>query len=641
MNILRRLYRYIVPYRGWAILAFGSMILVAATYGALVALAGPLFDEVLTRNRASVAVHGSVSSHDKPSIASGKNTALRILLVRDRPEGQRGLFVNVVDDVSRPLRSWWAAHEHDRWKVIPYLLLIIFAVRAFSSFFAEYAFQKVGLSTVRDLRNELYEAIIHQSHRFFYERSTGELVSRIVSDADQIQAAVSIRMGDLFQESANLIVLATYVFLVNTELALISLVVAPVIVIPVVQFGKRLRKTTHRSQERMAGIATLLEETIKGVRIVKAFTMEPFEITRFREATQKHLNVNLKAQRIQALTSPVMELLAGVCIVLLLLYAGFRIQSQTLTTGEFISFVMALALMYAPIKRLNKVNLSMNAAISAAERVFRMLDTPNAIVESAEAVQIDTVGRGISFDKVSFGYRDEPVLRDISLTVAPGEVVALVGGSGAGKSTLVNLLPRFYDVSEGAITIDGHDVRDLTLDSLRGLTAFVTQEVILFNDTVRNNIAYGRAGVSDEEVIRAAQAANAHDFIAALPHGYDSTVGESGVLLSGGQRQRLAIARAIFKNAPILILDEATSALDTESERLVQQALSNLMEGRTTLVIAHRLSTIRSADKIVVLDSGAIREVGTHDDLLERKGIYRRLYEMQFLEDERPSEALA
>ena len=301
MKILRRLYRYIVPYRGWAILAFASMILVAATYGALVALARPLFDEVLTRNRATVSSPGQPPSVDSATkLTAGKNTALRILLRRDLPEGRRGLFVNVIDDLSRPVRFWWTSHAHDRWKIIPYFLLAIFVVRAFSAFFAEYAFQKVGLSTVRDLRNQLYESIIHQSHRFFYERSTGELVSRIVSDADQIQAAVSIRMGDLFQESANLLVLATYVFLVNTELALISLVVAPIIVIPVVQFGRRLRKTTHRSQERMAGIATLLEETIKGVRIVKSFTMEPFEIKRFREATRKHLDVNLKAQRIQA-----------------------------------------------------------------------------------------------------------------------------------------------------------------------------------------------------------------------------------------------------------------------------------------------------------------------------------------------------
>jgi len=636
MKSLRRLYRYLIPYRGWAVLALISMIVVAISYGALVALAQPLFDEVLTRQDAGPKKVSAVRDSDRM-----KDRAINALLRRDLPEGRRGAIINGIDRLSSPAHQWWVKHEKDRWRYIPWVLLIVFLTRAFAVFFAEYAFQKVGLSTVRDLRNELYEKIINQSNRFFSERSTGELVSRIVSDADQIQAAVSIRMGDLFQESANLIALSAFVLVANTELAVISFLVAPIIVFPVVQFGKRLRKTTHRSQERMATIATLLEETIRGVRIVKAFTMEPFELQRFREATQRHLSVNLKAHRIQALTSPVMELLAGVCIVMLLLYAGFRIQAGTLTTGEFISFIMALALMYAPIKRLNKVNLSMNAAISAAERVFAMLDTPNEVTEKTSATTIAGIGSGIVFENVTFRYREEPVLRGLDLTVSPGEMLAIVGASGAGKSTLVNLLPRFYDVDSGRILIDGHDVRDLRLQSLRGLIGYVTQEVVLFNDSVRNNIAYGRSDVPEELLIAAARAANAHEFISALPDAYDSMIGESGVLLSGGQRQRLAIARALLKDPPILILDEATSALDTESERLVQQALFNLMQGRTSLVIAHRLSTIRRASKIIVLDAGRIQEAGTHEVLLAKKGIYRRLYDMQFLEDERTSEALA
>jgi subfamily B ATP-binding cassette protein MsbA len=614
MKVLRRLYRYLRSYKAWAFLAFGSMVLFALSQTVLAALVQPIVDEVLTPP-------GVVRKTEAADTVSRADVFLRnnlpiVAKAKDRFDG------------------WWSGDKSQRWRRVLTILLMVFVLRAITSFLSEYSFQKVGLSTVRDLRNQLYDRMIHQSHHFFSKRSTGEMVSRVVSDADAIQAAVSTRMGDLLQESVTLVGLIAYVFIKNPTLALVSLVGAPLIVAPVVQFGKRLRKTTHRSQERMAEIATILEETIRGVRIVKAFTMEPFEIGRFREATAKHLRWTLSAQRVQAMTSPVMELLAGVCMVLLFGYAQSRIAAGTLTGGEFASFLTALALMYAPIKKLNKVNLSLNTALSAAERVFAMLDVPNEVSEKPGAKVLASVGTGVKYEGVTFTYGNDPVLRDIELNVAPGEIVALVGGSGAGKSTLVNLLPRFYDVTSGRITIDDVDVRDTTLHSLRSLMGFVTQEVILFNDSVRNNIAYGRTNVDEASVIAAAQAANAHEFITALPQGYDTSIGESGVLLSGGQRQRLAIARALFKDPPILVLDEATSALDTESERLVQQALNNLMRGRTTLVIAHRLSTIRSAHKIVVLDKGRIVEVGTHEALLERRGVYRKLYDLQFVDDE-------
>jgi len=630
MSVLKRLYRYVDQYRIWAIIAFGSMIIFAISQTVMIALSQPLFDEVLTRPTTQV------SSQDSTT----KRWILDIVLKRNKREGKRGWLINTFDRSQRRFDAWWNANQADKWQRVLTILLIVFAIRAFTSFFSEYGFQKVGLSTVRDLRNELYERIIHQSHRFFAQRSTGEMVSRLISDADAIQAAVSTRMGDLFQESITLFGLLVYVFISNTELAVITFVAAPLLVYPVVHFGYRLRRTTHRSQERMADMATVLEETIRGVRIVKAFTMEKFEIGRFREATKRHLASTLKAQRIQAATSPIMELIGGIGILLLFLYAHRRIAAGTLTVGQFVAFIAAIAAMYQPIKKLNKVNLSVNTALSAAERVFRMLDIDNEVKEPPSAVEIATVGKGIRYENVTFAYDGEPVLRNINLDIAPGEIVALVGSSGAGKTTFVNLLPRFYDVLEGQITINGINVHDASLRSLRGLMGFVTQEVVLFNDTVRNNIAYGRLDADEKSVIEAAKAANAHEFITTLPQGYDTLIGESGVLLSGGQRQRLAIARALFKNPPILILDEATSALDTESERLVQQALNNLMRGRTTLVIAHRLSTVRTANKIVVLEKGEIVEVGRHEELLSRRGIYRRLYDLQFMEQE-PTGALA
>jgi subfamily B ATP-binding cassette protein MsbA len=629
MKVLRRLYRYLRHYKAWAALAFGSMIVFAVTQTVMIGLVQPIIDIGLTPPSARPRAETHPSREE-----AAKTRVLDTILKRDLPEGRRGWIINHIDQVNHQFHDWWDnTNNKIQFRRLLAALLIVIVLRAASSFFSEYAFQKVGLSTVRDLRNQLYERLIYQSHRFFSERSTGEMVSRVVSDADAIQAAVSTRMGDLFQESLTLFFLLVYVFWTNPELALITVIVAPVMVYPVVHFGRRLRGTTHRSQERMADMATLLEETIRGVRIVKAFTMERFEIGRFRNATNRHLSSNLKAQKIQALSSPVMDLVTGLGALAIFFYANRRIASGTLSMGALMAYMAALAAMYQPIKKLNKVNLSVNTALSAAERVFRMLDIPNEVEDKADAKTSIAVGSGIRYEGVAFRYGEEPVLRDVDVNIAPGEIVAVVGGSGAGKSTFVNLLPRFYDVNGGRITIDGHDIRDVKLSALRGLMGFVTQEVVLFNDTVRNNIAYGRSEVDDAKVVAAAKAANAHDFISALPAGYDTEIGESGVLLSGGQRQRLAIARALFKDPPILILDEATSALDTESERLVQGALEHLMQGRTTLVIAHRLSTIRSADKIVVLDKGSIVESGPHEELLARRGIYRKLYDLQFAEE--------
>src|SRR5436190_3306582 len=378
MSVLKRLYGYLAYYTTWAIIAFGSMIIFAGTQTLMIALTQPLVDQVLSRP-------GQVHTQSRDS--ETKQRVLNVVLKRDRPEGQRGWLINAYDRGTKRFDAWWNAKPNNKWRKVLIAILVLFIIRAIAAFFSEYGFQKVGLSTVRDLRNELYERIINQSHRFFADRSTGEMVSRLVSDADQIQAAVSTRMGDLFQESITLIGLLIYVLISNTELALITLIVAPVLVWPVIHFGLRLRKTTHRSQERMADMATVLEETIRGVRIVKAFTMEKFEIARFHEATRQHLASTLKAQKIQAMTSPILELIGGVCITAMFLYAHRRIASGTLTTGQFVAFLAAIAAMYQPIKKLNKVNLSVNAALSAAERVFRMLDVPNEVMEKPDAVE--------------------------------------------------------------------------------------------------------------------------------------------------------------------------------------------------------------------------------------------------------------
>src|SRR3954469_2849297 len=421
MKVLRRLYRYLNRYKAWAALAFGSMIIFAVTSTGMIGLIQRIIDIGLTPPGAP---KPGVTHVSREEVA--KKRVADIVLKRNLREGQRGWVINHIDETNHVFHAWWDKESRkDQFRHILVALFIVIVLRALSSFSSEYAFQKVGLSTVRDLRNQLYERIIFQSHRFFSERSTGEMVSRVVSDADAIQAAVSTRMGDLFQESITLLGLIAFILITNTELAVLSLIGAPLLVVPVVQFGKRLRGTTHRSQERMADIATLLEETIRGVRIVKAFTMEPFEIGRFRDATKRHLSWNLKAQRVQALTSPVMELLAGVGMIALFLYAHRRIAAGTLTLGQFLSFLAAMAAMYAPIKKLNKVNLSLNTALSAAERVFRMLDIPNEAEEKKDAMAVAKVGSGIRYDHVTFSYGSRggeapsPVLYDVDLHVHP------------------------------------------------------------------------------------------------------------------------------------------------------------------------------------------------------------------------------
>jgi subfamily B ATP-binding cassette protein MsbA len=513
------------------------------------------------------------------------------------------------------------------------LIIVLYLSKGLFSYFATYLMSWVGQRTVMDLRNRLYQHVIRQSVGFFKKRSTGTLISHIGNDVERIQLAVSEAVGDLLMQSFALLGYGTLLFYYDPILAVFCLVTAPLAVYPLVTLGRKLRRTTDTGLERWRDITNILHETISGSRIVKAFRMEAFETGRFQRATDRLFRTNMRITRVVSILPPIMEVVGGFGLAAAIWYGSGRISRGELTPGEFVSFMAALFMMYMPVKKLSRVNATFQQALSAAHRVFAVLDTEQEIEEAPDAVDIPPLSRRIEMRDVSFQYddADERALDGIDLEIEAGQVLALVGTSGAGKSTLASLVPRFYDPTGGAVLFDGVDIRRATLSSLRGQIGLVTQETILFNDTVRNNIAYGVEGISLDALRRAAKAANALEFIEALPEGFDTVIGEKGQRLSGGQRQRLAIARAILKNPAMLVLDEATSSLDAESEALVQQAIENLMTNRTTLVIAHRLSTVRRADQIAVIENGRVAELGRHEELVRRpNGVYRRLYQLQF-----------
>ncbi len=571
MNALRRLYRYSAPYRRRFYAAFCWMLLYGAGTWWLASLVKPIFDRVL------------------PGLG---------------------------------------------WRWVAASIIGASLLKGIGGYLSAYLMTDLGQRVVRDVRDDLFGHLLDQSAAFFSRRTTGQLLSRITNDVAQIQQAVSETLGDLLRESLSLVGFACMLFYYDARLALVFMTGAPIVVYPVVRIGQRLRKVTRRSQEELEHMVHVSTEAFTGHRIVKGFATEQKEKNRFNDAAERLYRANVKVTVALSALPPIMELLGGVTVVGALWYGATQIAKGRLTDGDFAAFIFCLFMMYTPIKKLSRVNAVLQQTIAASERIFEMLDTHTELKDAADAIAMPRFGRAIEFRGVNFRYEGDRrhILRDVSFEIRAGQTIAIVGRSGAGKTTLANLMPRFYDVTSGAILVDGLDIRHATLQSLRRQIAIVTQETVLFDDTVAGNIAYGSPNMGHDAIEAAARAAHAHDFIQALPQGYRTPIGERGQRLSGGQRQRIAIARALLRDSPILILDEATSSLDSESEMLVQDALANLMRNRTSLVIAHRLSTVQRADLIVVLEHGSVVEMGRHEELLLRPdGRYAKLYALQLI----------
>lgn len=576
--------------------------------------------------------------------------AFRLMLLKPvfdrvlKPDsGSDHIFLFTIPKIGKPiyLQSFVPAHFHDAWSIVAYALVVSTILKGIFDYSGTYLVNHAGFGMITNLRNNLYNSVLRRSAAFFQKHTTGTLISTIINDIERVQFAMSSVLSEFLQQFFTFLFTAVLVIILGGKLAWVLVLFVPVIVFSAVRIGRRVRSTTRKGQDQLADVQNILHETLTGNRIVKAFAMESWEVARFRKAAQRLFSANLRSVAAASISSPLMDIFGAVAIALLLLLGRDRIAHHQLDLAAFVTFVAAVLSMYNPARKFAVFNNSFQQALGASSQLFKFMDTEDVVTEKPGAKPLPRFARSVRFERVSFSYQSDgedsrEILHHIDLEAKRGEILAVVGSSGAGKSTLVHLLPRFFDVTGGRILVDDHDVRDVTLSSLRSQIGIVTQETVLFNDTVRNNIAYGQPHVPMKEVEAAARAALAHEFILALPAGYDTVIGERGVRLSGGERQRLAIARALLKNAPVLILDEATSALDSESEALVQSALHNLMSGRTVFVIAHRLSTVRRADRIVVIENGSIADIGAHEELMRKFGTYRRLYELQFANADLP-----
>jgi subfamily B ATP-binding cassette protein MsbA len=600
-----RLLKLTLKERKWVTLALVSTVFVALFTAVFVNLVQPIIDEMF-----------------KPAAAAGLASA---------PAAGAAAKARWLDVLWRLLH----VNRENIKRILPIVVVVVLFGKGVFTFLSSFFMKAVGNKIVKTLRDRLYGHILFQSSSYFDRATTGDLMSRLTNDVDRIQQAVGTAMSDLIEEGLILFALLVTMFANDWNLALLAFVVAPLAVVPLAAFSRQLKRQGRKSQIKMSEIYSLIFETISGHKIIKAFNMEEFERSKFLKASWRYYRINLKLAWVSSLSSPFMEFIGGVVGAFILYIGADRIAKGHLSAGDFGSFALAIFYMFTPIKRLSRANNVIQQATACLDRVEEVLSVPVLIQDNPGAVTLPPVQGHVRFEHVGFEYAtDRPVLSDVDFEVRPRQTAALVGLSGAGKTTIINLLSRFYEPTSGRITIDGLDVRDVTLSSLRSQIGLVTQDVILFNETVRENIAYGLSDVPHERIEAAARAAECHSFIRTLPQGYDTPIGEKGALLSSGQRQRLAIARALLKDPPILILDEATSALDSESERLIQAALAAIMKDRTTFVIAHRLSTIRNADTILVIDRGRIAESGPHDALLRRGGIYRKLHDLQFPEEE-------